>query len=169
MRCNCCNEEIAAGWAICAHCGFPVIGSAEGSQQEIDNVRKMASEYRCEKLKGVKVGIAFYEYEEKNGVFYASTKEDVIICDLGDLQATKVTWLEDEFAAVEKTQTVELEAFAQYPDGTKERFVISTLVEGSEKANKVAVSWAEGFAVNLIVGNESAYNAVGTFPIGIPN
>lgn len=168
MRCNCCNKEISAGWAVCAHCGFPVIGSAEGSRQEIENVHKMAAEYRCEKLKGVKVGISYYEYKEVNGAFYADTKEDLIICDLGDLGISSVKWLDDEFAAVEKTQTVDIEAFVQYSDGVKERFSFNALLISSELASKVAVSWAEGFAVSLIVGNSLEHSKIGTLPIRIP-
>lgn len=167
MRCNCCNKEIAAGWALCAYCGFPAIGSTEGSQQEIDNVHKMAAEYRREKFKGVQVGISFYEYKEKDGELFAHTKEDVIICDLGSLQGGDVKWLDEEFAAVEKSQEVMLEAFVQYADGEKERFLYKPLLKACERATKVAVSWAEGLAVTLLVGDPAEYSEVGTVSLSL--
>ena len=62
MKCLACQMELEQGVAKCGACGFPVIGSVAGSEEEQRNIKQMAGEYRKNRLKGIRIGIMAYGY-----------------------------------------------------------------------------------------------------------
>lgn len=157
VRCASCQANVEEGRAKCAVCGFPVLQSVLGNREEMENMKKMAAEYRKKKLQGIRIGITVYGYAMEGEELKLDKTEEIFLAQAEELTLGEPIWCAKDFARIDGNETVPMHVGVKKANGEEEFHDLKIKFPRIEGFCHVGIEMKEGFRAEMLLGSGDSF------------
>lgn len=153
MRCPVCDNE-TGDLIKCGQCGFTIIGSMDGSEEEKEKLKKIVDEYRAKHWKTTKTAKVYIEAITnaiENGKVVEKNRQFVLIGDTAFIASGDIKWLDESFAR--QSGNCHLNIMLELSDGSIKKENVVMMNPETDGVWKVGVKNTGDNECAIVLGN----------------